>query len=52
MVYEIDQSGKIEDTSKDTVLCISNGYYLSVKLKAKTKRQLQKIFRKNGQTRN
>lgn len=50
--FQIDQSGKIEQTSKDTVLCLSNGSWDTVLIKAKTKRQLQEIFRQNGQPRN
>ena len=52
MKYFIDQSGKIKDTAKDTVLCISNGQWSTVLIKAKTKRQLQEIFRRHGQIRN
>lgn len=52
MVYQIDQSGKIENTSVDTVLCISNGKWFSVLIKAKTKREIQKFFRRRGQNRN
>lgn len=52
MKFFIDQSGKIEDTAKDTILCISNGQWSTVLIKAKTKRQLQEIFRRHGQTRN
>lgn len=50
--YQIDQSGKIEQTNKDTVLCLANGNCYTVLIKAKTKRQLQEIFRRNGQPRN
>lgn len=49
---QIDQSGKIEQTSKNTILCLSNGFWDAVSIKAKTKRQLQEIFRRNGQNRN
>lgn len=45
MVIEIDQSGKIEETHRDTVLAFSNGKSYSIRIKAKTKRQLQKLFR-------
>ena len=44
--YEIDQSGKLEYTSHDTVLAISNGKSFSVALKAADKRLLQKMYRK------
>lgn len=53
MAYQIDQSGKIEQTNKDTVLCLaSENEWDTVTIKAKTKRQLQEIFRRNGQPRN
>lgn len=50
--YFVDQSGKIENTSKDTILCLSNSAWSVVIIKAKVKRQLQEIFRRNGQPRN
>lgn len=50
--YQIDQSGKIEQTNKNTVLCLANGSWDSVLIEAKTKRQIQEIFRRNGQVRN
>lgn len=52
MPYEVDQSGKIEATSKNTILCLSNDQWAAVKIDAKIKRQLQEIFRRNGQPRN
>lgn len=52
MTYQIDQSGKTEDTAKNTILCLSNGDWDAVLTPAKTKRQLQEIFRRNGQIRN
>lgn len=51
-IIEIDQSGKIEDTSKDTVLALSNGTQFSILISRKIKRDLQTIFRKNKQPRN
>lgn len=45
MPYQIDQSGKIEDTAKDTILAISNGVTYTILLKAKDKRVLQNIYR-------
>ncbi len=48
MHYEIDQSGKIEDTNKDTILAMSNGKKFAIKINARTKRQLQEFFRKKG----
>lgn len=52
MTYFIDQSGKIEQTGKDTVLCLANDHWDTVMIKGKTKRQLQEIFRRHGQNRN
>lgn len=52
MQIEIDQSGKIEDTSKDTVLALSNGTQFSIKISRNIKRELQNIFRKNKEPRN
>jgi len=49
---QIDQSGKIEQTNKATVLCLSNKTWDTVFIKARTKRQIQEIFRRNGQTKN
>lgn len=51
--FQIDQSGKIEQTNKDTVLCLANEEeWDAILIRAKTKRQLQEIFRRNGQPRN
>jgi len=52
MPYQIDQSGKIEQTNKNTILCLSNQRWDAILIKAKTKRQLQEIFRRSGQPRN
>src|SRR5437762_13916338 len=49
---QLDQSGKIEQTQYSTVLCLSNGDWYAVRIRAATKRQLQEIFRRNGQVRN
>lgn len=51
MRYEIDQSGKIEDTSKDTIIAVTNSKRISVFISARNKRRLQSLFRKYGQTR-
>lgn len=48
MSYQIDQSGKIEQTSKVTVIALSNSKQASIILKAKDKRDLQGIFRQAG----
>jgi len=50
--YQIDQSGKIEQTRVNTVICLSNGSSDTILVLAKTKRQIQEIFRRNGQIRN
>lgn len=51
MTYQIDQSGKVEDTAKDTVLAYSNEIQHSVLIPRKVKRQLQEAFRRCGFTR-
>ena len=51
MTYQIDQSGKIEDTSKPTVLAMTNGQTYSILIPAKTKREIQEIYRRLGLTR-
>lgn len=50
--YQIDQSGKIEQTNKDTVICLANGTWDTILIKAATKRSLLEVFRRNGQPRN
>lgn len=51
MAIEIDQSGKIEDTGKDTVIAYSNGKQYAVIIPKKVKRQVQEIFRLGGMNR-
>ena len=51
MKIEIDQSGKIEDTSKNTIITFSNDKFKSIFISAKEKREIQKIFRKIGKPR-
>src|SRR3989344_5097556 len=48
MKVEVDQSGKIEDTSKLTVLAFSNDKTGAIILSAKDKRRLQEKFREVG----
>ncbi|MFH1713419.1 MAG: hypothetical protein ABH896_04550 [Candidatus Jacksonbacteria bacterium] len=48
MQVQIDQSGKIEFTSKHTVLALSNKYNHSILISAKVKRRAQEFFRKHG----
>lgn len=47
-VYQIDQSGKIEQTGKTTVLAAANGNTVAVILLGKDKRKLQESFRLKG----
>lgn len=51
MRIEIDQSGKIEETHRDTILAYSNDSAYSVRITAKTKRKLQEAFRRAGKPR-
>ncbi|MFZ5365897.1 MAG: hypothetical protein ACOZBZ_01250 [Patescibacteria group bacterium] len=44
----IDQSGKIENTEKDTVIAFTNKISASIRIPAKVKRLFQKIYRKKG----
>lgn len=48
--YYIDQSGKIEQTSQDTVLAYSNGVSYAIVIPRKVKRQAQELFRLCGLT--
>lgn len=43
--YQIDQSGKIEQTERNTVIACTNGEQFTVILKKGEKRKLQKVFR-------
>lgn len=46
MTYEIDQSGKIEDTGKDTILALTGSdLTYTVKIPAKVKREMQEYFK-------
>lgn len=49
MKIEIDQSWKIEKTNKATVLAFSNKKSFALKIPSKIKRQLQEMFRRQGQ---
>ena len=49
MRIQIDQSGKIEETNKNTILAYSNGKNDVVLIKSATKRQLLDKFRRIGQ---
>ncbi len=50
MSLQIDQSGKVEDTTKDTVIAFSNRTSESVFVSKKIKRQVQEYFRKIGKS--
>jgi hypothetical protein len=47
--YQIDQSGKVENTSVKTIVAYSNGTNFSVEISAKDKRRLQEQFRRIGE---
>ena len=49
MKIEIDQSGRIEETNRDTILAAANEkYQFSVKISGRTKRRLLEEFRQKG----
>lgn len=50
MRIEIDQSGKIENTSKHTFLAFSNTQHHVLKISSVEKRKLQKYFRDKGKS--
>ena len=45
MYYQIDQSGKVEDTKKLTIVAFANGKTRTLKISGKEKRKLIKIMR-------
>lgn len=51
MKIEIDLSGKVEDTAKDTVLAFCNGFSFTICLSSSTKKRLQNEFRLQGKGR-
>lgn len=51
MNIEIDQSNKIEQTNKNTIIGLSNSKTFTILIKAKEKRKLQEEFRKQGKPR-
>lgn len=52
MPYHIDQSGKVEDTHKDTILALADAEFsYAIKITSKTKRALQAYFRSAGEPR-
>lgn len=48
MQVYVDQSGKVEDTARPTVVAFTNGATYVIKVAARTKRQLQERFRRQG----
>jgi hypothetical protein len=48
MKIEIDQSNKVEQTSKTTFISFSNGEHFTVSIPAEVKRKLQEEFRTQG----
>ena len=50
MNIEIDQSGKIENTNKDTVIAYANYETRSILLPAREKRIIQRIYRDAGKS--
>lgn len=51
VIIEIDQSGKVEETAKDTVVAFANEIKKSIRLPKREKRKLQKFFREIGRPR-
>lgn len=48
MTYQIDQSGKIEQTAQDTILAYANSTEYALRIPKKLKRKIQELFRVNG----
>lgn len=51
MKIYIDQSGRLEHTSKDTAIAYSNAKQKGLLIKAKDKREIESIFRQAGKPR-
>lgn len=51
MRIEIDQSGKVEDTARPTVLAYANSKIRVIVIPAASKRKLQEMYRRIGQPR-
>lgn len=51
MVVFIDQSGKIEETQRDTIIAFSDSKTKAVRIQRRTKRKLQLLFRQIGKPR-
>lgn len=52
MTCHIDQSNKIEQTEKDTIMALSNGVKFTILIRAKDKRVIQNEFRIRGRPKN
>ena len=51
MRIEINQSNKVEQTNKDTIIDVSNKKSFTILISRKIKRKLQEEFRKQGKPR-
>ena len=51
MKFEVDQSVKIEETSRDTVLALSNDKHFAILIPAEAKRQALAYLRERGKSR-
>ena len=51
MIVDVDQSGKLEDTSVPTAVALANGHKRCLLISAMEKRKLQKIFREMNKPR-
>lgn len=51
MIVEINQSNKVEQTNKDTIIGLANEKIFTILIKRKVKRKLQGEFRKEGKPR-
>ena len=45
MQIEIDQSNKVEQTNRDTIIAYANSKQKSLRMLAKDKREIQKLFK-------
>lgn len=52
MKCQIDQSNKVEQTEKDTVIALANGIKFTIMIRSKDKRAIQNEFKLRGKPRN